>query len=462
VLGRRGDGPGVLPEIMQVLADPEGTRMVGHRPGWFIRSAGSDTSSWPAYQLRRAAATVSESARRPAIRASAARARAAIAIVSACDAVAAAAWTLAGSPVRSQQRDAPAARARCTRSMSRTTSRLVISWPPSSHDTSSSRAAVATSTSRSVGSTCRRFRWPSTASVSSAVHHSISWTTFAIAWSAVASPVGRYGVATNRSSSVCLAATAAYRSDSLSPPPTAAVSHSARADAEAAAAARSRSPGERGEISRTAAVLTADASHHPARREGMSPAVPAEATGSTYASRAAVTPDAAFGPATPAKKTPNATGIVMIAASHVIPLTAVPMISTMLPATASMRCATALSRLVPPNAARTSVAKPPKVANKAICASPTTLNVSANRPGMTSTARSARSAAGTDHAGRHTAGSTLPGVGSQSLPRRAGTSTAVSDTRQAYIVRHRHRGARTSRPLGWPGEDQPRASIAAA
>jgi hypothetical protein len=46
-------------------------------------------------------------------------------------------------------------------------------------------------------------------------------------------------------------------------------------------------------------------------------------TGSTYASRAAVTPEAASGPATPAKKMPNATGIVTIAASHAVPLTAV-------------------------------------------------------------------------------------------------------------------------------------------
>jgi hypothetical protein len=94
---------------------------------------------------------------------------------------------------------------------------------------------------------------------------------------------------------------------------------------------------------------------------------------------------------------------VTSAASQVIPLTAVPMTSRTLPATASPRCAMALSRLLPPNPARTRVAKPPKVANSAICGSPMTLNVSANREGMTSVARSARIAAGTDHTGRQTA-----------------------------------------------------------
>ena len=86
-----------------------------------------------------------------------------------------------------------------------------------------------------------------------------------------------------------------------------------------------------------------------------------------------MTPDAAFGPATPAKKIANATGMVTIAASHAVAWTAVPMVSTTLPTTASPRCAMALSRLVPPNEARTSVAKLPKAANVAICRSPMTL-----------------------------------------------------------------------------------------
>ena len=84
-------------------------------------------------------------------------------------------------------------------------------------------------------------------------------------------------------------------------------------------------------------------------------------------------PEAAFGPATPAKKMAKATGMVTIAASQAFPLTPVPMISAALPTRASPRCAMALSRLVPPNEARTSVAKLPKAANVAICRSPMTL-----------------------------------------------------------------------------------------
>jgi len=51
--------------------------------------------------------------------------------------------------------------------------------------------------------------------------------------------------------------------------------------ARAAAAARSRSPCDRGDSSSTAAVPATDASHQPASRDGMSPIVPGEATGST-------------------------------------------------------------------------------------------------------------------------------------------------------------------------------------
>ena len=107
-----------------------------------------------------------------------------------------------------------------------------------------------------------------------------------------------------------------------------------------------------------------------------------------------------MGPATPAKKMPNATGMVTIAASQAVPETAVPIVSTTLPTTASPACAISLSRLVPPNDASTRLAKPPNVANRAICTSPMTLKVSANRAGTTSVARSARSAADTDHVGR--------------------------------------------------------------
>jgi hypothetical protein len=77
-----------------------------------------------------------------------------------------------------------------------------------------------------------------------------------------------------------------------------------------------------------------------------------------------------LGPATPAKKIPNATGMVTRTASHLTGLTAVPMISPMLPVTASPRCAMSLSRLVPPNAAKIRLANPPNAANSAICRFP--------------------------------------------------------------------------------------------
>ena len=81
-------------------------------------------------------------------------------------------------------------------------------------------------------------------------------------------------------------------------------------------------------------------------------------------------PEAALGPATPAKKMPNVTGMVTRTASHSIPLTAVPMISPILPVRASRKCATALSRLLPPNETTTRLAKPPNAANSAICRLP--------------------------------------------------------------------------------------------
>ena len=120
-----------------------------------------------------------------------------------------------------------------------------------------------------------------------------------------------------------------------------------------------------------------------------------------------MTPEAALGPATPAKKIPNVTGIVTSTASQVIPLTAVPMISPMLPITARPRCATILSRLLPPNDAMIRLANPPNAANSAICRLPKPSKVSANRDGITRTARTVRSPAGTDQAG-HQAGRVLP------------------------------------------------------
>jgi hypothetical protein len=114
-----------------------------------------------------------------------------------------------------------------------------------------------------------------------------------------------------------------------------------------------------------------------------------------------VVPDAAFGPMTPAKKIANVTGIVTTAASQAVPLTSVPTTIARLPATARPACATSLSARVPPKPAMTSVANPPNVANSAICGFAMPLSVSANSAGMTTVARTARIAAGTDQAGFH-------------------------------------------------------------
>ena len=49
-----------------------------------------------------------------------------------------------------------------------------------------------------------------------------------------------------------------------------------------------------------------------------------------------------------------------MAASHAEPLASVPIVMAALPASARPRCATALSRLEPPNVVTTIVAKPPR------------------------------------------------------------------------------------------------------
>src|SRR5690349_24361898 len=89
----------------------------------------------------------------------------------------------------------------------------------------------------------------------------------------------------------------------------------ARVVAAEAVVARSLSPGGRGDSSSTATVPATEASHHPASREGIMSTVPGVAAGSTYATRAAVTPEAAAGPATPEKITMKAAGRVTRAAS---------------------------------------------------------------------------------------------------------------------------------------------------
>ena len=68
----------------------------------------------------------------------------------------------------------------------------------------------------------------------------------------------------------------------------------------------------------------------------------------------------------PAKNTAKVTGTVTSAASTVEELTAVPIVSSALPASASATWARSLSRRVPPNDASTSVAKAPNAAKVAI------------------------------------------------------------------------------------------------
>ena len=105
-----------------------------------------------------------------------------------------------------------------------------------------------------------------------------------------------------RSSARCLAAWQVWVSAVVAVPRTDASRWAASARADPAAAARSRSPGDGGESSSTATVETTEASHQPASRSGIMPTVPGVATDSTKGSSAAVTPEAALGPATPAKK----------------------------------------------------------------------------------------------------------------------------------------------------------------
>ena len=155
-------------------------------------------------------------------------------------------------------------------------------------------------------------------------------------------------------------------------------------------------------------------------------------------------PDAALGPATPPKKIAKATGRVTSAASQSVPCTAVPMASTALPTRASPRCAIALSRLVPPNEARTSVAKLPKAANVAICRLPMTTKVSANRPGITIVARSARMAAGVDHFGTRAAG-TAPPDGSRNVRARGGAGAGAATAESGIDTAYRQMGHRRSR-----------------
>ena len=116
----------------------------------------------------------------------------------------------------------------------------------------------------------------------------------------------------------------------------------------------------------------AEASHQPASLAGIVEAVPADTAGSTKASRLPIAPDAQFGPIAPANRTRNATGSVTSVARRAEDDTRVPITTRAVPASAKPRCATALSRRVPPKLVMTKVANPPKAAKVAIWRLPTT------------------------------------------------------------------------------------------
>ena len=87
------------------------------------------------------------------------------------------------------------------------------------------------------------------------------------------------------------------------------------------------------------------------------------------------------------------------AASQADPLASVPRMMPALPTSASPRCASALSRLAPPNVVRTSAAKLPNTANRATWMLPMTSKDSQSMTGTTTVARRARSAAAADQVG---------------------------------------------------------------
>ena len=132
-----------------------------------------------------------------AIMASATAVRAATAIAWACTACRAAASTLAGSPTRAVAvlgRRVP--RGRCSSSSS-------VGWavlaPAAAPPCPRASSPAAPNSSRSAATACRRSTCRPARRRSASGTHSSSSTMFARAWSAVARPVGRYGVAANAS-----------------------------------------------------------------------------------------------------------------------------------------------------------------------------------------------------------------------------------------------------------------------
>src|SRR5207245_4336776 len=88
---------------------------------------------------------------------------------------------------------------------------------------------------------------------------------------------------------------------------------------------------------------------------------------------------------------------------------------------------------VPENVASTSVAKLAKAANVAICRLPSTSSHSANTPGRTMVARTARSAAGRDHLGSQFSRCAIvihDALGREIVEARAALGTASESTRE--------------------------------
>src|SRR6201982_2644082 len=148
---------------------------------------------------------------------------------------------------------------------------VVLSWPVSRSPVFLSTAAIAANNSRSHAGARSRLRCPSVASATSVPHHSSSWTTLASPWSAVASPVGRYGVLANTLVSSFLAFWNASLSAVAGVPRTEASRRAASSRADPAAAARSRSPGDGGEGRRTAPAPHPETSHPPRRDDRAQP-----------------------------------------------------------------------------------------------------------------------------------------------------------------------------------------------
>ena len=260
------------------------------------------------------------------------------------------------------------------------------------------------SSSRSLGrrGACRRAR--ATVSATSAVHHSSSSTRSRAPGRARPGPSAGTASALNAASSSCLASM--QRSSACSAAAPSSVASTRRDEAVRRASLRPPrrlSPRGRGDSSSTAAVPATDASHQPASRSGTMLIVPGEAAGSTYGSSAPFDRRGSVRARQRPRRTRRTSrAAVTIAASAVEELTAVPIVSSTLPASASATCA---REFLAPGARERARARasrtPPKAANVRHLQVADHLR-SRTRTGRarTTAARTARNAAGSDHTGR--------------------------------------------------------------